>query len=213
MTPAMTFAGIPLAALDFYEDLEADNSKAFWLANKHIYEQAVRAPLEALTAELAPEFGAGKMFRPYRDVRFSKDKTPYKTQQGVWFDEASTYVAVSAEGLFVAAGYWQTNTEQVARMRRAISDDVAGPALQRALAAVQKAKFDLNGEQLTRVPSGYEKDHPRADLLRYKSLTGHRQFGAPAWLATKRTRTEVVKAWHALAPLTAWLDTHVGRGE
>jgi uncharacterized protein (TIGR02453 family) len=207
----MAFDGIPLTALDFYEDLEADNSKAFWLAHKHVYESAVRAPLEALVAELAPEFGAGKMFRPYRDVRFSKDKTAYKTQQGVWFGEASTYVAVSAEGLFVAGGYWQTSSEQVTRLRRAVADDVAGPALERALDAVRKAKFELNGEQLTRVPAGYEKDHPRAELLRYKSLTGHRQFGAPTWLTTKRAKAEVVKAWRALAPLTGWLDTHVGR--
>ena len=75
----MTFTGIPVAALDFYEDLEADNSKSFWTAHKHIYEESVRTPLEALAAELEPEFGSPKLFRPYRDVRFAKDKTPYKT--------------------------------------------------------------------------------------------------------------------------------------
>jgi uncharacterized protein (TIGR02453 family) len=209
----MTFEGIPVEALDFYEDLEADNSKAFWIAHKHVYDHSVRAPLEALAAELAPEFGAAKLFRPYRDVRFSKDKTAYKTQQGAWFGESSTYVAVSAAGLFVAGGYWQTNSEQVARLRRAIGDDVAGPALVRALAAVEKAKFEINGEQLSRVPAGYPKDHPRADLLRFKSMTGHREFGAPSWLSTRRAKTEVIKAWRSLAPLTEWLDTHVGREE
>ncbi len=62
------------------------------------------------------------------------------------------------------------------------------------------------------MPSGYEKDHPRADLLRHRSLTASREFGAPAWLATKRAKTQIVAAWRSLAPLTSWLDTHVGRG-
>ena len=93
-----------------------------------------------------------------------------------------------------------------------MADDVAGPALERAIAAVRKAKFDVGGDTLTRVPSGYDKDHPRADLLQHKTLTAHREFGAPAWLSTKRATTEIVKAWRSVAPLTSWLDTHVGRG-
>src|ERR1700710_1948199 len=115
----MAFDGIPLAALDFYEDLENDNSKAFWTAHKHVYETAVRAPMQALVTELEKQFGPGKFFRPYRDIRFSKDKTPYKTHQGVWFGESSLYLQVSAAGLSLAAGYWHTKSPQVARLRRA----------------------------------------------------------------------------------------------
>jgi uncharacterized protein (TIGR02453 family) len=210
VTTVTAFTGIPVAALDFYEDLEADNSKAFWTAHKQVYEESVRAPLEALAAELADEFGQAKLFRPYRDVRFSKDKTPYKTQQGAWFGESSLYVAVSAAGLFVAGGYWDTASDQVERMRRAVADDVAGAELLRSVAAVRKAGFTINGQQLTRVPAGYAKDHPRAEWLRYKSLTAHRDFGCPAWLSTRRAKTEVAKAWRSLSPLTAWLDNHVG---
>ena len=207
----MTFSGIPTAALDFYEDLEADNSKAFWTAHKAVYDESVRRPLEALAQELEKEFGPAKIFRPYRDVRFSKDKTPYKTHQGAWFGEASTYLHLSAEGLFVAAGYWDTSSAQVERLRRAVADDVAGPALQRAVAAITKKGFEVGGERITRVPAGYPKDHPRADLLRHKSLTASRQLGCPAWLATPKAKTEIARQWRALAPLTAWLDTHVGR--
>lgn len=76
------FTGFPVAALDFYEDLEADNSKAFWAAHKAVYDDCVRGPMRALLGELEDEFGEGKMFRPYRDVRFSRDKIPYKTHQG-----------------------------------------------------------------------------------------------------------------------------------
>ncbi len=206
----MSFTGIPIAALDFYEDLEADNTKAFWAAHKQVYEQSVRAPLEALAAVLAPEFGTPKLFRPYRDVRFAKDKTPYKTHQGVWFGESSRYLQVSAAGLLLAGGYWDSSAAQVERLRRGVADEIAGAALERAVAAVTTAGLTVGGNKLTRVPSGYPKDHPRAELLRYRTLTAHREFGAPAWLATRRAQREVVKAWHQLDPLVAWLDTHVG---
>jgi uncharacterized protein (TIGR02453 family) len=208
----VSFTGIPIAALDFYEDLENDNSKPFWTAHKSVYDTAVRAPLEALAEALGPEFGSAKLFRPYRDVRFAKDKTPYKTHQGVWFGESSLYLHVSGAGLFVAGGYWDTSSAQVDRLRRAVADDVAGAALQRAIAAVTKAKFEIGGEQLTRVPSGFPKDHPRADLLRHKSLTAHREIGCPAWLSTRRAQSEIAKAWRSIGPLVTWLDTHVGRG-
>jgi uncharacterized protein (TIGR02453 family) len=208
----VSFAGIPIAALDFYEDLEADNSKSFWTAHKHVYDEAVRAPLEALAHEFEPEFGPAKVFRPYRDVRFAKDKTPYKTHQGVWFSESALYVQVSAAGLLVAGGYWDTSSAQIERMRRAVADDVAGAALERAVAAVRKAKFEVGGEQLTRVPHGFAKDHPRAELLRYKSLTARRELGYPAWISTRRAKSEIAKAWRSIAPLVSWLDTHVGRG-
>src|SRR3954451_22724064 len=137
----MPFTGIPAAALDFYDDLEQDNSKTFWAAHKHVYDEAVRAPMEALAADLAKEYGEGKLFRPYRDVRFSKDKTPYKTHQGVWFDESSVYVHISAAGLFVAAGYWRTESAQIERLRRGVAHDLHGPVLAKTVAALEKKGF------------------------------------------------------------------------
>ena len=182
----LPFHGIPVAALDFYEDLEADNTKSFWTSHKQVYDQSVRAPIEELAAALAPAFGPGKLFRPYRDVRFAKDKTPYKTHQGVWFGESARYLHVSAAGLFVAGGYWETSSAQVDRLRRAVADDVAGPALERAIAAVAKARLTLGGERITRVPTGYPKDHSRAELLRYKSLTAQPRVRLPG-LAVNQT--------------------------
>lgn len=205
----MSFTGIPVAALDFYEDLENDNTKTFWLAHKHIYDEAVRAPLEALATELEAEFGPAKIFRPYRDVRFAKDKTPYKTRQGVWFGESHRYLHVGAAGLFVGGGYWDTDSEQVARLRRAVADDVAGAELERALTHVQGKGFEVSGHTITRVPPGFDKDHPRAELLKYKSLTTSKEFGSPAWLSTRAARTRIVTAWRAIDPLITWLTTHV----
>jgi uncharacterized protein (TIGR02453 family) len=204
------FTGIPLTALDFYEDLEADNSKSFWVAHKHIYDTAVKEPIEALAAELAAEFGPGKFFRPYRDVRFAKDKRPYKDHQGVYFVESRRYFHVSAAGLFVGGGYYELASDQVARFRRAVDGEITGATLMTAIAAAEKATLGIGGDQLTRVPTGYPKDHPRADLLRYKSLTAHREFGSPGWLTTKRAKTELAKAWRGMQPMIDWLDSNVG---
>jgi len=209
----VTFSGIPIAALDFYEDLEADNSKVFWTAHKHIYDESVKAPIEALVLELTDEFGPGKFFRPYRDVRFSKDKKPYKVHQGVWFTDSRRYFHVSAAGLFVGGGYYEMASDQVARLRRAVDEDITGAALEKAVRTVEKAKLEVGGEQLTRVPSGFAKDHPRETLLRRKSITVHREFGSPEWLTTKRTKTELVKAWRAMEPVIDWLNTNVGKSD
>ena len=206
----MSFTGIPIAALDFYEDLEADNTKSFWTAHKQVYDEHVKAPLDALCTELEKQYGPAKLFRPYRDVRFAKDKTPYKTHQGAWFGESSLYLQVSAAGLFVAGGYWQTSSEQVGRLRRGVDDDVAGPALERAVATLRRKDYEVGGEQLSRVPSGFDKEHPRAELLRYKTLTARKELGCPDWLSTPKAKAEIVKAWRGLQPLVDWLDTHVG---
>ena len=98
------FKGWPERALEFYEGLEADNSKAYWLDHKDVYERDVKAPMEALLAELSKEFGDTRLFRPYRDVRFSRDKSPYKTTiAGMVGDH---YIQLSADGLLAGAGMY-----------------------------------------------------------------------------------------------------------
>jgi uncharacterized protein (TIGR02453 family) len=209
----VTFEGISFAALDFYEDLEADNSKSFWTAHRHIYDEQVKAPLQELAAELGPEFGAAKFFRPFRDVRFAKDKTPYKTHQGVYFAESRRYLQVSAAGLYASGGYYDLASDQLARYRRAVAEDLPGQALAQLMKAAEKARLEIRGEQLTRIPSGYPKDHPRQELLRHKAIWATREFGSPDWLQTERAKAEIVKAWRAMQPLIDWLDKHVGQSD
>jgi len=204
----MKFAGFPDDALVFYEGLEADNSKTYWNDNKIRYDEFVRAPMEALLSDVEKEFGTGKIFRPYRDVRFARDKTPYKT--AIAASVGGHYVQLSAAGLMVAAGYYDTASDQVERMRRAIADDVQGPALASILDALRKGHFDVNGQQLKTRPRGFDPDHPRIDLLRYRTLVVYKRWAPEPWLHTRQAMQRVQKAWRAFEPLGGWLDTNVG---
>ncbi|MCW2615482.1 MAG: hypothetical protein JWN08_2476 [Frankiales bacterium] len=208
----MAFEGFPEQALVFYEGLRADNSKAYWTDSKPLYDRAVKAPMEALIADLAPEFGTAKFFRPYRDVRFSKDKTPYKDHAAAVVEGSGTggalYVQLSADGLYVGGGYWHTHTDQVQRLRAAVDDDLSGRALVAVLDALDG--WEVIGEQLKRLPKPYEPDHPRADLLRHKSLAAGLSFEPAEWLHEPECGERVADAWRAVQPLNAWLAQHVG---
>ena len=211
----MSFEGFPDEGLVFYEGLEADNSKTYWTQHKADYETFVKAPLTALLDELAPEFGTAKIFRPYRDVRFSNDKTPYKTHQGavVHADGAGTgawYLQISAEGLHVAGGSWRLESDQVARYRRAVADDVQGPRLQVEVDRLIAAGWAIRGETLTRVPAGYSADAERLELLRHKSLHAAKTWEPVEWLHERRALDEVRTAWRDLRTLNAWLADNVG---
>jgi uncharacterized protein (TIGR02453 family) len=206
------FQGFPEQALVFYEGLEADNSKPYWTDNKAVYEACVRAPMEALLAELDAEFGASKVYRPYRDVRFSKDKTPYKTAIGA-SSPGGGYVQLSAGGLLVAGGYYHIASDQVQRLRRAIADDVRGPELERIVATLRRAGYQVSGERLKTTPRGYPADHPRSDLLRYKSLIASREWPQEPWLHDRQALTRVRAAWRTIQPLRAWLDGNVGASD
>lgn len=205
----MAFTGIPFAALDFYEDLEADNSKVWWNAHKDVYEHSVKAPMKALTAELEDEFGDAKLFRPYRDVRFSKDKTPYKAHQGAFVARGPSlgyYVQIDPAGLFVAGGFYGADADGVARFRRAVDNDARGSELQGIVAAMAESGFELGGDRLKTKPRGYEAHHPRIDLLRHKSLTVSKHFGSPGWLETPKAALEVRNSWRKMAPLVDWAE-------
>ena len=210
----MSFEGFPEQALIFYEGLEADNTKAYWSDHKATYDTCVATPMRAMLDELEPEFGPAKLFRPYRDVRFAKDKTPYKTQaaavaQGGPADGA-LYVALGADGLFVAGGYYATATDQARRLRDAIADDLTGPPLAAALDALRAAGWEVGGEQLVRIPKPWDDGHPRAELLRHKSLTASRAHPPAAWLHTPAALAQVAEGWRQLGPLNDWLRQRVG---
>jgi uncharacterized protein (TIGR02453 family) len=205
----MTFSGFPEQALDFYDGLEADNSKAYWTDHKGVYDTCVAGPMKHLLGELEKPFGAAKLFRPYRDVRFSKDKTPYKTRQYAVI-EGRLYLGIDAAGLHLGGGRFHLSTPQVQRLRAAVDDDRTGRALEKVLQGLRSKGFEVGGEQLKRVPKPWDGTHPRADLLRHKALIAWVDHAPAEWLHTPAAKDEVVRAWKALAPLNAWLADHVG---
>lgn len=207
----MSFTGFPEAALDFYDDLEADNSKVFWEAHKEVYKTSVAAPMAALTEELADEFGTAKIFRPYRDVRFSKDKTPYKTHQGAFIGVGPAtgyYLQIGAPGVRVGAGFYEASPTRLAAFRKAIDNDLYGPALEQVIAKLRRKGWEIGGETLKTSPRGWDADHPRIDLLRHKSLTVMRDYGFEEIIHTPNLVPQIRKHWRETSALLDWLVEH-----
>jgi uncharacterized protein (TIGR02453 family) len=206
----MAFRGWPAEAIEFYEGLEGDNSKAYWESHRQVYEELVRGPMDELLAELAPEFGEGRIFRPYRDVRFSRDKSPYKTAIGATL-AGGGYVQLSADGLAAGCGLYMPAPDQLERYRRAVADERAGDELVDVVTEARRAGIDITAhESLKTAPKGYPKDHPRIDLLRQKGIIAWKQWPVGGWLGTRKAKDRVVTFLRACRPLNEWLAAHVG---
>ena len=205
------FAGFPDEGLIFYEGLEADNTRTYWTAHKADYETSVRGPLVALLDEVAPEFGTPKVFRPYRDVRFSKDKTPYKLNCAAHLPGG--YISFSADGLFVGSGLYQPEPDQLQRFRAAVDDCESGSELEAIVATLRKDGFDVGAHEVLRTaPKGYARDHPRIELLKHKGILMSKLWPVGAWLGTRKAKDRVVTCLEAAQPLKRWLDRYVHEG-
>ena len=203
------FTGWPVEALEFYEGLEADNSKTYWQANRSVYDGYVRVPMEALLADLEEEFGPGKVFRPYRDVRFSRDKSPYKTHIGATIGDG--YVQLDADRLAAGAGMWEMAPDQLARYRAGVDDARTGAELVSLVEETRAVRISVMGrDELKTAPRGFPKDHPRIELLRYKGLVTWREWPAGPWLGTRRAEQRVVEFLRASQPIVTWLSATVG---
>ena len=208
------FRGWPEAAFDFYARLSIDNTKTFWHANRAVYDDAVRAPFESLSDLIEAEYGRLRVFRPHRDVRFSKDKSPYKTAAGAVAegeDGAICYLQVSADGLFVGSGYYHLAADQLARWRVAVAADDRGTDIADVVAALAKRRLEIGAmDSLKTAPRGYPRDHPRIELLRMKGLTAGKTFPVTRWMHTSSAEQRIVSIWSECAPMNDWLARHVG---
>jgi uncharacterized protein (TIGR02453 family) len=210
------FEGFSPAVRKWFQGLEADNSRDYFQAHRDFYEESVRGQMEALLDELSESFeGEVKMFRQNRDLRFSADKSPYKTQTyGVIRQSADAphglFASISSRGLVAGTGYYRMARDQLDRYREGVVDDKHGPRLQKAVEKAQSAGLELWGESLAGAPRGYLKDHPRIELLRRKSLA----LGATLKFGRGIGRSDglrfITQTWKAAAPVAAWLDEHVG---
>ena len=205
----MAFGGWPAEALAFYAGLEDDNSREYWTSRKAVYQEQVLRPMEELLEALAPEFGEPKIFRPYRDIRFSHDKTPYKTHIGATLG-SRYYVQLSADGLSAGAGRWHLEPDELARYRAGVAGP-DGAELAAIVAALSADGVEVHGHgTLKSAPRGYPADHPRIDLLRHKGLTTWRHWSPESWLSTPAPRDETRAFFAASAAFCDWLSGHVG---
>jgi uncharacterized protein (TIGR02453 family) len=210
MTTVTEFTGWSAAAVDFYRGLEADNSKSYWTEHKSVYDDSVLSPMEALLSELGEEFGESRIFRPNRDIRFSADKSPYKTAIGAMLGRG--YVQFSSLGIGVGAGYHTMAPDQLDRYRVAVADDIRGNALHRAITELANAGIEvMTRDSLKTVPRGFSKDHPRAELLRNKDIAAWKQWPATtSWVHTAAAKEHIVGVLRAARPLIEWLEVNVG---
>jgi uncharacterized protein (TIGR02453 family) len=211
-----TFQGFGPKVQKWFRGLEADNSRAYFTANREFFEESIRDQMEALLAELSGKLGGQvKLFRQNRDIRFSADKSPYKTNTygviyGTELGAQGLYASISATGLVAGSGYHMMERDQLERYREGVIDDRHGPALAKAVAKAEKAGLELWGESLATAPRGYPKDHPRIELLRRKSIALGTTLKFGRGIARADALQFLTKTWKAASPVTGWLDEHVG---
>jgi uncharacterized protein (TIGR02453 family) len=207
-------SGFRAAATRFFQDLEDDNSREFWLANADRYDREVKQPMLALLESLPERYQPFRLYRMNRDLRFTGDKSPYKTQQGALSEAegGDYYLHIDGSGLLVAAGAYQLEPDQLERYRAAVDDGRKGKALERILADLEQRALEtaMGVPALKTAPRGYAKDHPRIDLLRRKGLVGSRALTGTALQGGDGVRDFVVETFTACEPLVAWLAKHVG---
>jgi uncharacterized protein (TIGR02453 family) len=205
----MAFGGWPAEALAFFAGLEDDNCKAYWTRHKAVYQEQVLRPMEELLEQLTAEFGEPRIFRPYRDVRFSHAKTPYKTHIGGTLG-ADCYVQLSADGLSAGAGRWHLEPAELARYRAGVAGP-DGAELAAAVAELTAAGIEVHGHgTLKSAPRGYPADHPRIGLLRHKGLTSWRHWNPEPWLSSPAPARQITGFLRANAAFRDWLNGHVG---
>jgi len=221
----ITFVGMPDRGLAFLEDLEERNTKDFFDANKAVFTEQVQAPFAALVEAGAarlrrsvPDLGPPKVFRIYRDLRFAKDKTPYKTSMSASVpsrprDEGGGpgvatgfYVNVGPAGLYTASGLYHPDRADLQRVRAAVADPEMGPELEAIFRRAAGKGLEPWLDPLQRMPRPWPPDHPRAGLLKARSIVLNRQHGRAPWLQTAELLDHLVADWKAMIPFNRWLE-------
>ena len=209
---------------DFFNELAQNNNRPWFQENKPLYEAAVVTPIQALIeamgprlADISPHLTAdprrsgGSMFRIYRDTRFAKDKTPYKTHAAIQFRHKlgkdvhapGYYLHVSPREFVVGTGIWRPDSESVAKIRKAIAEEPQAWLRARDDKSF-RALFKLDGESLVRPPRGFDKDHPLIEDIKRKDFIAMRALTPPDLMRTDLDE-ELAKSYAACKPLMAFL--------
>jgi uncharacterized protein (TIGR02453 family) len=229
------FRGFPAAAFTFLNGLTANNTREWFEARRDVYESALRAPMKALIEEMdarlavrAPEItGTVKhsMFRIHRDVRFSKDKSPYKTNAACWFFHrdsrgavgqdavhggAGLYFHLQPRNCFAGGGIWMPPTIVLKRLRGAL--DVGHEEFNALVGArpfrTMFGSLDTEA-MLKRMPRGFDADHPAGDWLRYQSFTATCTL-TQADVTSASLPDQLEKIFTTMIPFVRWLNSAVG---
>jgi uncharacterized protein (TIGR02453 family) len=231
MPTIQEFEGFPPSALRFFADLKENNDRDWFEANKSIYVNDVVEPARAFITTLGGMLsglhpginfdtrsnGAGSMFRIYRDVRFSKDKTPYKTHLGMVFwigsgkktDSPAFYVGLSNEGTGVYAGMWKFPKDALAAYRTSIDDPSKADELAEILDGLRDAGYEVGGNTYKRVPRGFDPEHPHADLLKHSAVNAGKPKIDPAIITTPAFVPLAFEHCANYYPLVAWLTKNI----
>ena len=224
-----TFPGFPLALFHFLEDLSRHNNRDWFQANKHRYQEHLLAPalafIEAMAApveKISPHFRAvakkagGSLMRIYRDTRFSKDKTPYKTNVGIHFRHEKGcdvhapgfYFHIEPQRVFLGAGIWHPATPALTKIRNAIAEKPAEWKRARD-GKTFRGRYELTGESLRRPPKGFDAEHPMIEDLKRKDHIGVCELDHDALLEPSIVK-ETTAAFRAARPYMQFLCTAVG---
>jgi uncharacterized protein (TIGR02453 family) len=201
----------PPAALDFLRELEDNNDRAWFKANRKRYDDYLLAPTRELAAKLG-HLGEPRLFRPYRDTRF-RPGPPIKEEIAVGIGNEATggyYIQLSLDGLLVGAGVHHPATDQLERFRAAIDDGRRAAVFERAISRAEAAGLVAVAPALKRAPKGYSPDHPRIDRLRMKELTVFRRHQLEPWLHAPACDERIKAELEAARPLVNWLSETVG---
>ena len=219
-----SFEGFPKTCLPFLKKLARNNNREWFNEHKQKYEASVREPalsfIEAMQPELekiSPHFRAipkkvgGSLMRVYRDTRFSKDKTPYKTNIGIQFRHAlgkdvhapGYYVHVAADGCFMGVGLWRPESKVLNQIREFIADN-PNAWKQATQNRVFKGAYELRGESLIRPPRGYQADHPLIEDLKRKDFIAFAEFDV-ADLGSKTFTKQAAKTFAKATPFMSYL--------
>ena len=210
--PSAGFTGFSREAFAFFKNLAKHNNKEWFHANKGVYEASCRDALKALTVALDPPFGADRLTRINKDMRFARDKSaPYRTNISTVV--RGNYLSLSADGLYVGTGIYMPDGATLRRLREAIAADPSGRKLSSIVAALRRKGYKVDTHESVAVaPRGYSADHPRLDLLRMKDIHAGKMFGAASEVTTAKAVQQVRRACEDIAPLREWIQRHVGSG-
>jgi uncharacterized protein (TIGR02453 family) len=207
----MSFEGFRGDFVGFFRGLEMDNSKAYFERHRAEYERDVRGPMAALVADLEPVLGPGKIFRINRDVRFSADKSPYKTNVAATI--GPLYVHLDARRLFLGTGVYHGERDWLNAFRAAV-DSPRGEELGRIVeAGLRRGLSFASEESLRTAPRGYAADHPRIEILRWRNVVAGRAFEIEPWIARAEAKDRILQTWESMRPFSDWLRENVPSGE